>query len=139
MFGAFGLLALVLASVGLYGMLAYDVTQRTRELGVRMALGAQRSQVAGMIVGEGMRIAVIGVVIGVGIALSSAALVEPLLYDTSPRDPAIYGAVALVLVLVGLAASRFRVASAFFLGGFGFLGAMGIQTVSKWNARCKSV
>ena len=105
MFGAFGLLALVLASVGLYGMLAYDVTQRTRELGVRMALGAQRAQLAGMIVGEGMRTAALGGVIGVTIALASATLVEPLLYDTSPRDPAVYGVVLLVLGIVALAAT----------------------------------
>jgi ABC-type antimicrobial peptide transport system permease subunit len=105
MFGAFGLLALVLASVGLYGMLAYDVTQRTRELGVRMALGAQRAQLAGMIVGDGMRTAALGGVIGVTIALASAALVEPLLYDTSPRDPAVYVVVLLVLGIVALAAT----------------------------------
>jgi predicted permease len=105
MFGAFGLLALVLASVGLYGMLAYDVTQRTRELGVRMALGAQRAQLARMIVGEGMRTAALGGVIGVTIALASAALVKPLLYETSPRDPAVYVVVLLVLGVVALVAT----------------------------------
>jgi predicted permease len=105
MFGAFGLLALVLASVGLYGMLAYDVTQRTRELGVRMALGAQRSQLARMIVGEGMRTTAIGGALGVLIALASATLVAPLLYDTSARDPTIYGTVLLVLGVVALMAT----------------------------------
>jgi putative ABC transport system permease protein len=91
--------------VGLYGMLAYDVTQRTRELGVRMALGAQRSQLAAMIVGEGMRTAAIGGALGVLIALASARLVAPLLYDTSARDPIIYGTVLLVLGVVALMAT----------------------------------
>jgi hypothetical protein len=107
MFGAFGALALLLAAVGLYGVLAYDVNQRTRELGVRIALGAQRIDVARMIVVEGMRVALLGGAIGALVALASGRFVEPLLFRTSPRDPAVFGVVALVVALVALVATAF--------------------------------
>jgi predicted permease len=105
MFSAFGVLALVLAAIGLYSVIAYNVAQRTHELGVRMALGAQRSDVLRLVVTEGLRLAVAGVVIGGAIALAAGRWLAPLLFDESPRDPVVYGAVALALLTVSLAAS----------------------------------
>jgi predicted permease len=105
MFGAFGLLALVLAAVGLYGVLAYDVAQRLHEIGVRVALGAGARNVAGLVVRAGLRVVALGGLIGVAIAGASGGLVAPLLYRTSPRDPAVFGAVVAVLFGVALAAT----------------------------------
>ncbi len=102
MFVAFGGLALVLAAVGLYGVIAYNVTQRTHELGVRVALGAQGTDVVRLVVSDGLRIAGIGVAVGAAVALWGARWVEPLLFRESPRDPTVFGAV--VLMLVGVAA-----------------------------------
>ena len=105
MFSAFGLLALVLAAIGLYSVIAYNVAQRTHELGVRMALGAQRSDVLRLVVSEGLRLGVAGVVIGGAIALAAGRWLAPLLFNESPRDPVVYGAVAVALVAVSMAAS----------------------------------
>jgi predicted permease len=105
MFAAFGGLALVLAAVGLYSVIAYNVTQRTHELGVRVALGARGAHVVRLVVGDGLRVAGVGVILGTAVALWGGRLVEPLLFDVSPRDPLIFVAVALTLVLVALAAS----------------------------------
>jgi ABC-type antimicrobial peptide transport system permease subunit len=95
MFGAFGMLALVLAAVGLYGVLAYDVSQRTHEMGVRVALGAQGRDVSRLVVWEGLRIVVVGGAIGFGIALAAGRFVAPLLFRTSPREPVVFGVVGL--------------------------------------------
>jgi predicted permease len=105
MFGAFGMLALVLAAIGLYGVLAYDVGQRTHEMGVRVALGARGQDVSRLIVADGLRVAVVGGAIGFAIALGAGRFVEPLLFRTSPREPAIFGAAGLVVLLAALAAT----------------------------------
>ncbi|HEX8723822.1 MAG TPA: ABC transporter permease [Gemmatimonadaceae bacterium] len=105
MFGAFGLLALVLAAVGLYGVLSYAVVQRTRELGIRSALGAQRSDLVRMIVVSGIGTAAAGAAVGVAGALGAGRFIASLLYHVSPRDPASLGAAAVVLLFVAGAAS----------------------------------
>ena len=105
MFAAFGALALVLAAVGLYSVIAYNVAQRTHELGVRRALGAQAADVVRLVVTDGLRLAGVGVAVGAGLALWAAKWVRPLLFDVSPRDPAVYAIVAVTLILVAVAAS----------------------------------
>jgi predicted permease len=105
MFGAFGVLALVLAAVGLYGVLAYDVSQRTHEMGVRVALGARGGDVARLVVGDGLRIVAIGAAAGFTVALLAGRLVAPLLFQTSPREPLVFGVVGLVVLVVAIAAT----------------------------------
>ena len=105
MFVAFGLLALVLASVGLYTLIAYDVAQRRQELGVRLALGASTRDVVGLVVTSGVRIVAIGLVIGSAIAFGAGRWMQALLFEQSPRDPAVFASVALVLLLVAAVAS----------------------------------
>jgi putative ABC transport system permease protein len=105
MFSAFGVLALLLAAIGLYSVIAYNVAQRTHELGVRMALGAQRADVVRLVVSEGLRLGIAGVVIGGAIALGAGRWMAPLLFNESPRDPVVYVAVAVALLAVSLAAS----------------------------------
>ena len=105
MFVAFGLLALVLAAVGLYSVIAYNVTQRTHEMGVRIALGARAVDVARLVVGEAVRVGGVGIAIGVVIALWATKWVKPLLYDVSPTEPGIYVTVAVVLLSVAVLAS----------------------------------
>ena len=105
MFLAFGLLALALAAIGLYSVLAYTVAQRTHELGVRVALGAQVRDVVRLVVGDGLRLGAIGVAIGALLALGAARWVQPLLFDESPRDPVVYGVVVGVLLIVAVVAS----------------------------------
>jgi ABC-type antimicrobial peptide transport system permease subunit len=103
-FGAFGALALILAMVGLYSMLSYDVAQRTHELGVRLALGASRANLVGLVVGAGARIVAVGVGIGLGIVLVAGHLVRPLLFETSPQQPGVlFGATAVLLVVTVIA------------------------------------
>ena len=98
--GVFASIALFLSAVGLYGVVAYTVSQRTQEIGLRVAIGAQRSDVMRLVVGGGLRLAVIGVVLGVVCALSLAELVSTMLYEVTPFDPASYAATALVLLAV---------------------------------------
>ncbi|MFN2566389.1 MAG: ADOP family duplicated permease [Gemmatimonadaceae bacterium] len=105
MFVAFGVLAMVLAAIGLYSVLAYNVAQRTHELGVRRALGAQVADVVRMVVRDGLRVAAVGVVLGVAVAVWAARFVEPLLFGVKARDPWVFGVVAVVLVGVAVAAS----------------------------------
>ena len=105
MFSVFGGLALVLAAVGLYGVVAYDVGQRTREIGVRRALGARIGDVVGLVVRQGVLFGAIGVVVGVGVTLAGAGQVAPLLFGVSPRDPAPYVFVAVVMLVVAAGAS----------------------------------
>jgi predicted permease len=104
-FTAFGLLALVLAAVGLYSVIAYNVTQRKHELGVRLALGAARTGIVRLVVGESLRFAFAGIVIGGVVALASGRWIGPLLFHQSPRDPAVFTLVAIVLLGVAIAAS----------------------------------
>jgi ABC-type antimicrobial peptide transport system permease subunit len=105
MFVAFGVLALLLAGIGLYSVIAYNVAQRTHELGVRVALGAQTADVVRLVVSEGLWLGATGVAIGCGVALWAGQWVKPLLFDESPRDPAVFALVALVLLGVTIAAS----------------------------------
>ncbi|HET7321457.1 MAG TPA: ADOP family duplicated permease, partial [Longimicrobiaceae bacterium] len=104
-FTAFGLLALLVAAVGLYGVLAFSVAQRTFELGIRSALGASRERLLGLVLSQALRLVVIGVVLGVVAALLAGRWMEPLLFHTSPRDPLVLGGVAGALLLVGVLAS----------------------------------
>jgi ABC-type antimicrobial peptide transport system permease subunit len=94
LFTAFGVLAMLLALLGLYSAVAYAVTQRTREIGVRMAVGATAANVVRLILGDGARIAVAGIVGGVALALIGGPFIADLLFEVSPRDP-------VVLALVG--------------------------------------
>ena len=104
MFGAFGLLALLLAAVGLYGVLAYAVVQRTRELGIRAALGARRETLVRMVVTNGLTTAVVGAVIGVVAALGAGRFIASLLYHVSAHDPlSLAGAAAALVLVAGLA------------------------------------
>jgi ABC-type antimicrobial peptide transport system permease subunit len=105
MFGAFGVLALVVAAVGLYGVIGYNVAQRMHELGVRVALGAERRDVMGLVVGQGMKVALAGLLIGGGVAFYAARWIQPLLFQLSARDPATYATVAVTLLVVALLAS----------------------------------
>ena len=102
--GCFAAVALVLACVGLFGVLAYLVSQRTRDIGIRLALGAARHDVVKLIVGQGMALALAGAVLGVVGAFGSARLMQSLLFSVSPRDPLTFAAVPLVLIAVALVA-----------------------------------
>jgi predicted permease len=102
--GAFAALALVLASVGIYGVIAYVVGQRTHEIGIRMALGAQRRNVLGLVLWQGARLALIGVAIGIAGAAALTRLMADLLYGVTATDPLTFASVALVLAVVALAA-----------------------------------
>lgn len=97
-------LALLLAAIGLYGVLSYAVTQRRREIGVRMALGAGKRQVLSLVIGQGMKLALLGVVIGIMGALALTRVIRSLLYGVTPADPATFTAVSLILVAVTLLA-----------------------------------
>jgi putative ABC transport system permease protein len=101
----FALIALVLAGVGVYGVMAYSVSQRTQEIGVRMALGATAESVFRLVLGQALRLIVIGVVFGLLAAAALARLLTTLLYDTAPLDPATFAVTTIVLVLVGALAS----------------------------------
>ncbi len=105
MFLVLGALALVVAAIGLYSVIAYNVAQRTHELGIRIALGARLRDLVRLVLGDGLRLALAGIVIGCGLALVAGRWVGTLLFEVSPRDPAVFGAVALVLVVAALAAS----------------------------------
>ena len=103
--GSFALLALTLATIGLYGLISYSVSQRTREVGIRIALGAQPRDVLRLIVGEGARLAVMGIAAGVLAALGLTRLMRSLLFGVSAVDPLTFAAVALLVALVAVAAS----------------------------------
>jgi ABC-type antimicrobial peptide transport system permease subunit len=105
MFTIFGLLALVVAMIGLYSVLAFDVAQRTREMGIRTALGARRARILRLVISQGAIIGGVGVVLGLGAAYLAAPYIQHLLFDTSPRDPTIFVTVAFVLLAVSVAAS----------------------------------
>ena len=102
--GLFGALALLLASIGIYGVLAYSVAQRTSEIGLRMALGAQPRQVLGLVLKQGMLLALIGASLGILVALPVARLASGLLYGVSATDPLTYAAITLLLMSVALLA-----------------------------------
>ncbi|HXN98503.1 MAG TPA: ABC transporter permease [Candidatus Acidoferrales bacterium] len=100
----FGLLALVLACIGLYGLLSYEVSRRTREIGIRMALGAQEGDVLRLVVKQGFALAVVGAAMGIGVALGVTRYLASMLYGVHANDPVTIGAVAVLLGLVALAA-----------------------------------
>jgi ABC-type antimicrobial peptide transport system permease subunit len=89
--------ALMMGLIGIYGVVSYIVTQRTNEIGVRLALGAEPGGVTAMIVRQGGLVALAGIAIGLGVALASSRLIESLLYDVSPHDPAVLAATTLLL------------------------------------------
>ena len=101
----FGLLALVLATVGVYGVVSYSVAQRTREIGVRMALGARRGAIVGLVVRQGMKLAWIGVGLGLIMSVSTMGVVSSVLYGVAPRDPIVLGVVIGLLTVVVAVAS----------------------------------
>jgi predicted permease len=102
--GVFATLALVLSSIGIYGVISYVVGQRTQEIGIRIALGAQRNDVLRLVLAEGTKTALIGVAIGLGAALGLTRLMASLLYGVSPTDPLTFAAVAIILTGVALLA-----------------------------------
>jgi putative ABC transport system permease protein len=102
---AFASIALVLAAVGVYGVMAYSVSQRTREIGVRMALGASVQSVFRLVLGQALKLVGIGVVVGLVLAGLMTRFLETLLFETAPRDPATFVLTALVLVLVAALAA----------------------------------
>jgi predicted permease len=100
-----GVVALVLSAVGLYSVMAYSITQRTQEIGIRMALGARPNDVLGLVVRQGMGLTVVGLLVGVAVAAAVTRLAAPLLINVSSTDPLIFSAAALFLAGVALAAS----------------------------------
>ena len=103
--GLFALLALSLAMIGVYGVIAYSSTQRTHEFGVRIALGADRQDILRLVVRQGFKLALLGVTMGVAGALLVTRFLSSLLYEVSPHDPLTFAGVAALLMLVALAAS----------------------------------
>jgi putative ABC transport system permease protein len=103
--GIFAALALVLAAVGIYGVMSYSVAQRTHEIGIRMALGAQKSDVLKLAVGQGLKLVLIGVGIGLAAAFILTRVMSSLLFGVSATDPATFITISLVLISVALLAS----------------------------------
>ncbi|HJX28406.1 MAG TPA: ABC transporter permease [Thermoanaerobaculia bacterium] len=105
MFSVFGVIALFLASIGVYGVLSYSVSQRVREIGVRVALGAQKKDVLRLVIGQGVALALAGVGIGLVLAFGAARLIESILYGVSPKDPVSFVGIAFLLTVVASLAS----------------------------------
>jgi putative ABC transport system permease protein len=103
--GIFAGVAVALAAVGIYGVISYSVTQRTHEIGIRMALGAQTPAVFKLVLGQGLRLALIGAGVGLGIAFGVTRLMSRLLFGVTPTDPATFAAIGVLLVWVALLAS----------------------------------
>jgi predicted lysophospholipase L1 biosynthesis ABC-type transport system permease subunit len=103
--GLFGLVAVVLSAIGIYGVMAYSVGQRTRELGVRVAIGARPADLLSMVVGQGMRLAAAGIGLGLVLAVAASRLAASLLYGISASDPLTFAGIALLLGLIAFAAS----------------------------------
>ena len=97
----FGCVALVIAAIGIYGLTAYTMNQRTREIAIRMALGAQRAEILRMVIGGGMRLVLIGICIGVAAALGLARFLSNILFGVKPTDPMTF--VSVVTMLLGVA------------------------------------
>jgi predicted permease len=102
--GGFGFLALLIASIGIYGVMSYGVSERTKEMGIRMALGARGGDVLRLVISQGMWLAVIGVVVGSGLSLVSTRVVKSYLYDVSPTDLLTFVGISLLLIGVALLA-----------------------------------
>ena len=101
----FAIVALLLAAMGIYGVLSFSVAQRTGEIGIRMALGAQRSSVLRLVVGNGVRLALAGVAIGAAGALVATRVLDRLVFGVSTSDPSVFGLVAVVLTVVAATAA----------------------------------
>ena len=104
MSGSLGLVGVLLAAIGIYGVTAYAVTRRTREIGIRMALGARRADVVAMVLRQGIRLAVIGSAIGLLLAAGASQVLVGFLFGVPPLDPVIFGGAAALFAVVGLAA-----------------------------------
>jgi putative ABC transport system permease protein len=104
LFGVFAAVALALASIGIYGVMAYSVSERTREIGIRLALGAQRRDVLKLVVAQGMTLALIGAGVGLGAALALTQLMRSMLFEVSATDPLTYAALAALLSVVAMLA-----------------------------------
>ncbi len=105
MLGAFAAVAMLLGTVGIYGVVSYTVAQRTHEIGVRMALGAGTGNVLSLIVGHALKLTIIGVVVGLPAAFVLSRLTESLLFGVTPTDPATFVAIPLLLVAAATLAS----------------------------------
>jgi ABC-type antimicrobial peptide transport system permease subunit len=105
LFTAMGILALLVAAVGVYSVIAYSVSQRAHEMGVRIALGARLGDIARLVIGEGLRTVAMGIAAGIALALAAGKLIASLLYGISPRDPSVMIGAAVILALIGIAAS----------------------------------
>jgi putative ABC transport system permease protein len=105
MFATFGVLALTLAAIGLYSVVAYNVAQRTHEMGVRIALGARMSDVVVLVLRDGLALGAVGLGIGAAVAFAMSHWIAPLLFNESARDPMVFGSVGLVLLAAIVAAS----------------------------------
>jgi ABC-type antimicrobial peptide transport system permease subunit len=101
----FASIGLLLATAGVYGVVAYTAGQRTREFGIRLALGATRARILRTVIADGVLLAIVGVAIGIGASLLSARAIEGFVWGVSPRDPATFAIVAAVLVVVTIGAS----------------------------------
>ena len=103
--GAFAAAALLLAAIGMYGVIAYGVTQRTREMGVRMALGASEKRILRLVLGEGGRLAILGAALGIAGSLAATRLIRSLLFETVPNDPLTFVITPLLLASVAMLAT----------------------------------
>jgi ABC-type antimicrobial peptide transport system permease subunit len=104
MLGVFGALAVLLASIGLYGVMSYAVAQSTREIGLRMALGADAHDLLRLVMSQGLLLTTAGVLLGAGVALALTRLMGNLLYQVSPRDPLAFGTALVVMIIAGMLA-----------------------------------
>jgi putative ABC transport system permease protein len=100
----FGVLAVIMAAIGMYGLVSYSVTQRTREIGIRMALGAERRDVFAMVIGQGAKLALMGIAIGLPAAYFATRLLASQLYGVGAGDPSTFAAVAVLLLSIALLA-----------------------------------
>ena len=105
LFSFFAFLALLMASVGVYGVVSYSVSQRTHEIGIRMALGAKASDILRLVIGQQMLMALLGIAVGLGVALGLTRIISSLLYGVAPNDLGTFVGVPILLGLAALAAS----------------------------------
>jgi putative ABC transport system permease protein len=103
--GVFGVVALTLAAIGIYGIMAYAVKRRTREIGIRIALGGAPRDVLRLVVSQGMRLAGMGLLLGLAAALAATRLMEKLLFGVRPNDPVTFIGIGILLTVVALVAS----------------------------------